>query len=93
MLIEEILNEAAARLPRSPSPVWAYDDDGDDCGLVYFAPETQRWLAVDVNACQALVDEGPEYDRDVYSRWCSSPAAQPSGDGATAQEAIDAAGW
>lgn len=54
MTAEEILTAAARYLPQARV---AYDEAGDEAGVVYFAHEALRWYAMDVAACTALVDE------------------------------------
>jgi hypothetical protein len=105
MTDEEILTAAARRLPRSRL---VYGEDGGEAGVVYFAYETRRWYAVDVDACRALLempltegDFGGDFgdvgrfrrDGDAYSRWCADPQHRPCGEGATEAEARRAAGW
>lgn len=105
MITEEMIHEAARRLPGHPE--FAYDCDGEVAGLAHYDEATRRWYAVDLEACQALAEMTLTSDdfggdlgdsrryraTNVYSRWCSLPEAQPSGEGKTADEAIAAAGW
>lgn len=87
MTAEEILTAAAHYLPQARV---AYDEAGDEAGVVYFAHEALRWYAMDVAACTALVDEMP---LPSYSEWCADARHQPAGEGLTQAEALRAAGW
>lgn len=68
--------------------------DGDDnslTGVVYYAAETRRYYAVDVQAVEDLAARLEHGDPEAYSRWC---AEEGSADGyPTADEAATAVGW
>ncbi len=68
------------------------DSDGDLLGVVYFAAETRRYYAVDVDQLIDLAARLRRGDTDAYSRWCAEDGY--SGDGhVTEDEAALVAGW
>ncbi|MDT7834945.1 hypothetical protein [Aquabacterium sp. OR-4] len=77
-LVEEIINAA---LPHLPSATLAYDSDGDLAGVVYFADETRRHYAADVDALRALIEVVKDtHGKDSYSIWCSQTAPDAEGE-------------
>lgn len=96
----DVLQHALDLLPQSRT---AYDDAGDEAGLVYFDDASGCWYAADIEDCARLVSahvmalrtgegEPAARVRDVYSLWCA--ATTPIGSsGSDADDAAADAGW
>lgn len=67
------------------------DDNGEYLGEVYFAAETRRYYAVSMRDVENLGERILAGEQDAYSLWCAE--SDPEGEGATEDEALEAAGW
>ena len=88
-LVEEIV---AAAIPHLPSATMAYDEDGDLAGVVYFADETRRYYAADLDALRSLIEVVKDtHGHDSYSIWCSQTV--PDAEGASEDDVMAEMDW
>ena len=67
------------------------NEDGDIVGVVYYADETSTYYAVTIADCRDYRDIRRAGTQSAYSHWCAG--STPEGEGETANDAAEAAGW